>query len=137
MFKKLYISLFCIAFSLSGYGMPAVLSSFGKEVGEASTLDDFIVCISRTPMLAFQKAYKAKLMSEIKHFEAQYKLSIIGYAWELHKKNGSLDGMLGAIISQLQSFHAENLEETLTPEERAYFEALVKDIDESIYVPQS
>lgn len=131
MFKKLYISLFYIIFSLSGYGIPAGFSSLEKEIGGDSiknlTPDSFIIYISHIPGLAFKKAYRGKTMSEKKHFEAQYKLFLIGLALDCYKKFSSSD-MFGAIVSQLQSFHAENLEATLTSEEKEYFETLAKEV---------
>lgn len=128
MFKKLYMSLFCVIFNLVAYGMPTSFSALREEIGGCSvkefTPDGFIVCISRTPGLAFRKAYEQKNMSEVKHFEAQYKLFLIGFALDCYEKFNVLD-MSGAIVSQLQSFHAENLEATLTSEEKEYFETLV------------
>lgn len=60
-----------------------------EEIGGCSvkefTPDSFIICVSRTSGLAFRKAYEQKNMSEVKHFEAQYKLFLIGFALDCYE----------------------------------------------------
>lgn len=94
-------------------------------------------CIRRTGILAFQKAYRAGCEKEEKHFDAQYQLCLIVFAfeyWEQHgtEKDDLIDGgdfspqgsLMYAIQEALDSFSCFFFDKTLTEGEYEAFLSL-------------
>ena len=92
-----------------------------------------------TKSLAFRKAYRARLEKEEKHFDAQYQLYLIMFAfeyWEQHgiEKDDLIDGgdfspqgcLMYAIMEALDSFSCYFFDKTLTEEEYKAFLSLQK-----------
>ena len=92
-----------------------------------------------TKSLAFRKAYRARLKKEEKHFDAQYQLYLIMFAfeyWEQHgiEKDDLIDGgdfspqgqLMYAIMEALDSFSCYFFDKTLTEEEYKTFLSLQK-----------
>ena len=129
MFRSFIITVLFFSACLF-YGMPQYLSGLGEDCRDdcwisflkhptAFLLD---ISLSRTPSLAFKKAWEEKNLMKGKYYDALYQLFLINTACE--SWDGSNGNMMYSIKAAFFSFHCEGFDKTLTEEEHSDFEKL-------------
>lgn len=130
MLKKLILLSIALCVLRQCYAMPEGLLCLKNECEEnywktflaQPSARSLHLCLCYTSGLGSRKACRNRKFSQSKHYDAQYQLFLIGWAYTVWcSVSGGDDELMYAIKSAFYSFRSQMFAETLTDEEYTYF----------------